>query len=716
MATAHPPPISAVRWEHRLWTLLRHEMAPSAVRWRAAVRLTVLSVIGTATVTAWHLSGGQFLVLILFMVAMSDAPTSRATVGSNMLGSLAGGAIGVVVLAFAADSPWILFPLEAAVIILSLYAMRRTTTPLAFLFFVVSFVVVVPDFLPDSTDAMYSALMSVAFMTAGIGLGTLGQLVWWPENPTLLLMEDLAESLRSISAHCRRLLDGESSGPEEADDAARSLGESAARLFRQLDLLREAEAGDPWLRQRHTEQVQLITEVQRLVFLAQVLGPLLEQAAADPETTGVLRRRMRGLADEAAGFAKAIGLRAPPPALPDPAPFPETLPPKFRQVLEDLEEAIRALPAGLACLSHLHETKRLPPSREPVAERSLVIAGTPEVRRQAMQFGLKAALAASLCGLLYQGLGWPGIGTCVVTTVLVAQATVGLGRHKSLLRFGGALLAGIAVLITEEVFMPNMQSVASLLVVLGAITFAAAWVATGSSRMAYLGVQMGVTLYLVLFPRLGPSLDLIPARDRLIGILLGIAVMGVVDAIVWPVFTRASLRQKVADLIRQLADLHRRLRSGDLEPARARALGIHRGFGEALTLQEELIFEKLPGDEASGPERQRVLRILSRLQSVFLALLALQRELGDRRRSPMADGPDAVAGRLDSLAALAEGNSATVSSADAARIEIPADAGTATSTDAEVRLRRTVAALEEEFRSGISSLHLAGASSCGHAA
>jgi len=600
------------------------------------------------------------------------------------------------VLAAVANSNWILFPLEAGVIALSLFAMRRSTRPLAFLFFAVSFVVVVPEFLPATPEAFYSGMAATGYMTAGIGLGTLGQLLWWPENPTLLLMDDLAESLRSVIQHGRQLLGG--IGADADGDGARSLEESAARLFRQLDLLREAETGDPWLRQRHTEQVQLITEIQRLVFLVRLLGPLRRKAAGDPGTLAVLDENLRRLLAAAAQWVDSIRTRVPPP-VPQRPPPPDVASP-FREVLEDLADVQESVPAGLACVTTLHESSLQPPSREPVATRSLFLPGTPQTRRQAMQYGLKVALAASVCGLIYQGLGWPGISTCVVTTVLVAQATVGLGRHKSLLRFAGALLAGIAVLLLVGVMMPNMESLASLLVTLGAVTFVAAWIGSGSSRMAYLGVQMGVTLYLVLFPRLGPNIDLLPARDRLIGILLGIAVMGVVDAVLWPVFTRASLRDKVADLIRQLADFHRDLQTGNPAGARARAPGIHRAFGEALTLQEELVFETLPGDESTGPERQRILRILSRLQSVFLALLALQRE---HTPSPSLARPDDVTARLEFLARLVESGADSAGLAEdlghCLRIEAIPGAG------AGPRLRRTVAALECELETGRCSLH-----------
>lgn len=643
-----PAPFSAITWENRLLALLREELAPSPTRWRATIRLTVLSVLGTALITASHLEGGQFMVLMFFLTAMSDAPTSRATLGSNLLGCVAGGGMGVAILSAFADVPTVRFPLEAAVIAGSMYFMRATTVPLAMLFFDISFVIAVPEFLPSPGAQLYDGVRAVLFQTIGIAVGTAGQILWWPENPESLLLADLAESLRSVADACRRREGKPDRGPSSGTPI-RSLRTSAARLFRQLDLLREAESGDRWLRQGHTEQIKFITDVQLLVFAAQSLDgeSLTDHDARQGERLAWVQQECERLA--ACLLARRV-----------PGTNPHTIPATSSDSpLAELERILSELPAALVFLAHLSDSGRTPPVREPLSKKGFLVPLIPEDRRRAVQYGVKVGIAASLCGAICQALHWPGIsGTCVLTTVLVAQATVGLGRHKSALRFGGALISGLAVLVTVDVFMPNIDSLASLLTVIGAIVFVAAWIGSGSTRLAYLGVQIGVTLYLILFPRFGPTLDLVPIRDRLIGILLGIVVMAIVDALLWPVFTRSNLRVKVAGLLRTLSEL-RAVASNDAH-GRMESLSVcmHRGIAEALTLQEEMIFEATTADADAENERQLVMRALNRLQALFLAVL---RSARDERRPGIpgeppvpAATPDAISRRLTLLAGVLE--------------------------------------------------------------
>jgi uncharacterized membrane protein YccC len=74
----------------------------------------------------------------------------------------------------------------------------------------------------------------------------------------------------------------------------------------------------------------------------------------------------------------------------------------------------------------------------------------------------------------------------------------------------------------------------------------AAWVAFGSERISYMGLQIALAFDLGVLTDYGPSTQIDPIRDRFIGIVLGILIISTVFSLVWPedatsIAVRASL-------------------------------------------------------------------------------------------------------------------------------------------------------------------------------
>src|SRR5262249_54677313 len=237
-----------------------------------------------------------------------------------------------------------------------------------------------------------------------------------------------------------------------------------------------------------------------------------------------------------------------------------------------------------------------------------------------------------------------------ISCVVIAQSFFGAGLRKGMLRIAGATAGGMIALLVVVAVEPNMHTLASLLVVTAVCFGMAAWVQTGSTRLGYVGLPLAMRVALTLINPGGPTTNLIPVRDRLLGILLGILVMGIVDVALWPVFGPDSLRGKLARALEQMADFLRRDAMHDELVRRERALGVYRTLGDILTMHDDLVMEPDLLD-AFAFERDALLRLTSAVEQVFLLVLAVARH---RPPPGSALGGDAL-GRLDaSTAALIE--------------------------------------------------------------
>ena len=99
-----------------------------------------------------------------------------------------------------------------------------------------------------------------------------------------------------------------------------------------------------------------------------------------------------------------------------------------------------------------------------------------------------------------------------------------------------------------------MDSIASLIVLVGAVAFVGSWIAKGS-RFNYLGLQVAFSFYLVGLSDFSASNELAPARDRFIGILLALVVMWFVFDQIWPLRTVTAMRRVLASVLRTATKL-----------------------------------------------------------------------------------------------------------------------------------------------------------------
>jgi multidrug resistance protein MdtO len=149
-----------------------------------------------------------------------------------------------------------------------------------------------------------------------------------------------------------------------------------------------------------------------------------------------------------------------------------------------------------------------------------------------LRFALSGTLAAMVCYILYMGLDWPGISTSVTTCVLTALSNIGASRQKQVLRIAGAIIGGFIFGLGSQIFiLPYIDSITGFTVLFAVVSAFAAYISTSSSRLSYAGLQIALAFYLINLSEFSIQLSLSVARDRAIGVLLGVFMM-------WLVFER----------------------------------------------------------------------------------------------------------------------------------------------------------------------------------
>jgi len=199
--------------------------------------------------------------------------------------------------------------------------------------------------------------------------------------------------------------------------------------------------------------------------------------------------------------------------------------------------------------------------------------------------------------------------------------------------------------------LPHVETLGGFWVVFATGTAVAAWVNFGSPRVSYGGYQVGLAFYKILLQGWGPVTALTVARDRIVGVALGLLVFGVLERVLWPVSASERRERRFVDVLRSLAALARlgsrdRAQTGPDRELDDQRHQVAHALGETQRLLDESKFELGVG------ELEAFQRRLGDVQIVFLLLLSLVYHWRTHGRpAPALQFGEAVARHLDALAA-----------------------------------------------------------------
>jgi uncharacterized membrane protein YccC len=151
-----------------------------------------------------------------------------------------------------------------------------------------------------------------------------------------------------------------------------------------------------------------------------------------------------------------------------------------------------------------------------------------------VHFALKVTFAAMFCYIVYEAIDWPGIHTAFITCTFIALESTEATLYKGTLRFVGCVIGGALALFSTVFLMPHMETIASLVVLVACASAIAGWVATGSERISYAGLQLAFAFFYSVFQGYAPDTDLDNVRNRVVGILFGLLVTAFVFKYIWP--------------------------------------------------------------------------------------------------------------------------------------------------------------------------------------
>jgi multidrug resistance protein MdtO len=245
-----------------------------------------------------------------------------------------------------------------------------------------------------------------------------------------------------------------------------------------------------------------------------------------------------------------------------------------------------------------------------------------------LRYILGGTLAAMLCYIFYTVLDWRGLSTSVTTCVLTAASSIGSSRQKQILRVAGFLLGGVVAGMGAQIFvLPYIDSITGFTVLFASMTGVAAWLATSSTRLSYAGLQFAFAFYIVHLSEFTIQTSLTVARDRVLGVFLGITMM-------WLVFERLFPRSAADEMVRIFIVNLRLL--GDLvscspgadDPASIVAVrklrqDIYRHFGEVNAQMDAVPFETGAVREGDMAARDRIRRWQASLRSFYVLELPL---------------------------------------------------------------------------------------------
>lgn len=632
-----------------LWQLLWNELKPFPGRDLAALRMAIVCTAIVLLTNTFRLPFQDLLPFLALFTAKEEKITTAIT--AILVLSAITVSIGAAILLFklTGNRPEFRIPGMALEIFVGMYLFRVLSIgPVGFILaFIVSVAQSVVDLYPTPEEAVHQFLWLWVAVALGAGFGWLATILLFPVSAKGVLQRHFITGWHTISIAAKQL-------SADSTAASRSLLYPLAKLgpIRLLKALKLSLLETHGLRSKQKELTRLSVTFDKV---AKLLFSYTERSTSAISSS---EKVVLGRLGETAEYFEQE--------------FSEGFVPRGVGPGKNERERAGTSGNGSAALRLIEAERTLEDLAEPLDERqeakspsnvkkSLFVADAFTNPRH-VQFALKVTLAGMIGYIFYTASDYFGIHTVYYTPLIIALGSTGATMYKGVLRIAGCVIGGALGLICTIWVIPRFETLGMYLFIVFCVHGLAAWVAFGSERISYIGLQIALAFDLGVLQNYAPATEIDPIRDRFIGIIIGIVIISTVFSVVWPEDARTITRRKLAASLQAIARLLN-IRGGiKSNPQRERLeLEIASHLAEANVSQEQATFEGL----IHGPPAARDLDLetaTAAVEEVYVACLPWIRQqtvaVPDRRTADIeADVFTPLVGAVEASAAIVEGSS-----------------------------------------------------------